>query len=260
MIPMLKSVIGGLLLITPIGLGGRVIHNAGGGTRTQSASDKSKACLKYLLQSSALTFTKQGESVEIHTYTVSDGAKVYANYFYYHSSQKAVREMNRRLASAIEIISRETMSNEKGQNTGVKVVGKFKSRIVGRQFQIVWTSGSNLKVVSGPSLTHVIQLLKPDCNASEPEKDGRMLEMEKRGSGDCAALTRRSSQTSVMTPRIFNPTTHTSTKTKVSDMLSPTWARCITCTPATKDNHLRCPRFGSDDSRVVGHNLSTSLG
>ena len=130
---------------------------------TPSTSFKAKPCLKFRLLNSALTFTKQSESIELQSYSVSDGTTVYANYSYYRSSNKAVNEMNKALTSAIEIISREPLLDEKGQKIGMKVIGRFKSRMPGRQFQVLWTDRSKFKIISGPSLDHISQLLKRDC-------------------------------------------------------------------------------------------------
>ena len=71
--------------------------------------------------------------------------------------------MRKKLASAEEIISRETLMDDEGKKIGEKVVGRFKSN-AGRKFQVLWTNGSDLKIVSGPSVDHVLQLLKPGCS------------------------------------------------------------------------------------------------
>jgi hypothetical protein len=60
----------------------------------ESTSTQDKPC--FLTLSSALTFTKEGEPIGFHTYSVSDGTKVQASYFYYRSSKKANREMTRK--------------------------------------------------------------------------------------------------------------------------------------------------------------------
>jgi hypothetical protein len=126
-------------------------------------STQGQPCLKLMALSSTLTFTKDGEPIEVQSYSASDGAMVFASHFYYRSSKKAIREMNRELRTAVEIIRRETLLDENGQKIGAKVVGRFKSRSPGREFQVLWTDRSNFKLFSGPSLEHLYQLLKPGC-------------------------------------------------------------------------------------------------
>jgi hypothetical protein len=52
-------------------------------------------------------------------------AKGVRQLFYYRSSKKAVREISRKLASAGDIISPETLLDHKGHDIGVRVVGRF---------------------------------------------------------------------------------------------------------------------------------------
>lgn len=130
----------------------------------QNPPTQHEPCLNYIKLSSALAFTKERDPIELHSYSVSDGTRVYASYFYYRSSKKAVREMNRKLASAIEIISREPLLDQKGRKAGVRAIRRFKSRVRGREFEVLWTEGSSLKTISGPSLSHVLQLLNHIAN------------------------------------------------------------------------------------------------
>ena len=154
----------GILATTPINLGQAIVHQPESEGKQFTQLTQAKPCLRYIKLSSVLSYSKQGEPIDSHSYSVSDGTRVYATYFYYRSPKKVVKEMNRRLASATGILSRETLSNEKGQKSGVRVVAKFESRKPGREFEMLWKEGSYLKVISGPSITHLLQFLKSNCS------------------------------------------------------------------------------------------------
>lgn len=129
----------------------------------QSVSYQRTPCLKYTKLSSALTFSPQREPMEVHSYAVSDGTTVNASYFYYRSAEKATKELKRKLSTALAITNRESVVDDKGRKIGTKVVGRFKSKVRNLEIQMVWTDGSNLKIISGPTLDHILHFLKPEC-------------------------------------------------------------------------------------------------
>jgi hypothetical protein len=157
----------GVLIVLLVMLDGVVIigrHKIKPGP-TQYSATPVNPCLQYIELSAGLAFSKQRETIALHTYSVSDGRLVYATYYYYRSPKKAKRELNRRLSSAIRTITRETKLDERGHKTGVRAIGIFRSgAAANKEFQVLWTDGSDLNIIRGPSLSHVLQLEKPNCH------------------------------------------------------------------------------------------------
>lgn len=153
-----------LLLVTIVEL--VIIHrqSSDGSDVGYAASLQIKPCVEFLDVSATLSFTKKGEPVARHSYMASDGISVNATYVYYHSQKKANKELNRKLKSAIQIIKSEPKLNEKGRQIGIRVVGIFGSNTDGvNAYEVLWTDGSDLNLLRGKSLPHLLQLEAPNC-------------------------------------------------------------------------------------------------
>lgn len=123
-----------------------------------------RPCLEYRDISAGLSFTTEREPVSYHSYVASDGTRVSGIYFYYHSSKKANKELRRRLIPAVQITQRGPKLNSKGQKIGMRVIGVFRSRASSvNEFEVLWTDGSNLNILSGPSLPILLQFEEPNC-------------------------------------------------------------------------------------------------
>lgn len=164
----LQLFLASILIVLLVTLGVSAVidrHRINGRRQIAYSLTQGSPCLKYISLSRALTSTKQGEPISVHTYSVSDGTKVIATYFYYRSPKKANKELNRKLISAIRTITRETKVDQKGNKIGVRAIGIFRSRASDiNEYQLLWTDGSDLKMIRGPSLSHVLQLEKPNCH------------------------------------------------------------------------------------------------
>lgn len=156
------------LTVLLVMLGGAIIihpSKVNDSKNIEHTSTQIEPCLKFIHLSAGLTSSKQGESVALHTYMASDGTMAFRTYFYYRSPKKANKELRRKLTSAVQIIKHEEHKlNEKGSRIGARVVGIFRSNVSGvNEFEVIWTDGSDLNVIKGSSLQHVLQLEKPTC-------------------------------------------------------------------------------------------------
>jgi hypothetical protein len=156
-----------VLTILMVGLGGSVLIQrlkAHRNNDIERTSAQVKPCLEYRDLSAALEFTKEGEPISHHSYIASDGMRINSTYFYYRSPKKANRALRRKLTSAVQIVERGAKLNSKGQKTGSRVIGIFRSEVSRlNEFHLLWTDGSDLGIIRGPSLQHLLGFEKPTC-------------------------------------------------------------------------------------------------
>ena len=91
-------------------------------------------------------------------YIASDGAKVARNCAGHSSVSRAQEIFQNKLKTATQIVERSPVSNDQGDEIGVRVVGLFRSPSDHAPEAImIWTDEGTLCTITGPSLGHVLE-------------------------------------------------------------------------------------------------------
>lgn len=118
-----------------------------------------KPCLQFFDQSAALSFTKEREPIAHHSYTVSNGNMIERTYFYYRSTKIADKNLAANIGPTDNILTREPKLDENDKVIGKRLVAQLKDN----RFEIRWTEGSNLIVISGTHLDDLLEFERPRC-------------------------------------------------------------------------------------------------
>ena len=91
----------------------------------------------------------------------SDGMRFMKLSVYCYTSKRAGRELQKRLRKATEIVSRETVFNEGGQEIGEKIVALFSPNDPENSpVTLIWTENEKLYQVEGASLHNILEYRK----------------------------------------------------------------------------------------------------
>ena|SRR5256885_9040103 len=112
---------------------------------------------KYEMGSAGNGFTKDRRPFSISSWYTSDGMSFSRLSEYHASSERANKELQKRLKKTVEIIKREPLFDGADHEVGEKVIATFPSKHPEYgAATLLWTDGSTFRYVSSSSLENIL--------------------------------------------------------------------------------------------------------